>query len=347
MAVARYLDELHISYTLVDRYGAVGGAFRRMYGQMILSSPAKYLRLPDAEPPRFRNEIHAHEYAEYLQDYADRFNIVPLCLEVTKIVDLPFGFAVRFGTEQQAIYSVVVVCTGSFDKPKIPLISGLTDRGVVTGSGIPSIHACDWEGPNRYKTGHLLIIGGGPTAIELAEECVRFGLRPIVSHESYRGKTFPVRMIGLNPRPFVYEIMRRMPAKVFRHQCLEGWRYRGVDRGYESYRNQGLLQTRPPVDQVKDQTVAFIDGSSDEVANIVFATGYRWDMPFLPDWIPKGQLGNPLVTRGECPAQPGLFFVGIMCAFSASSHFIHGIVDDAKRVAEAIHMRKHIFSVDR
>jgi hypothetical protein len=82
-----------------------------------------------------------------------------------------------------------------------------------------------------------------------------------------------------------------------------------------------------------------VDGSEADVDVIVCATGYRFEMPFLPAGIPRARQGYPLAVRGECAGWQGLFVLGTPCAVRADSQFIHGVVADAHVVANSIAKR--------
>src|SRR5262249_4406277 len=46
LAVSAGLKSLHVPFDLVDAHGQPGGAYARMYPDIVLSSPADYLSLP-------------------------------------------------------------------------------------------------------------------------------------------------------------------------------------------------------------------------------------------------------------------------------------------------------------
>jgi hypothetical protein len=310
-----------------------------MYSQIQLSSPTNFLGLPDAKSPASTHHIRAGEYAQYVKRYAHENGIKPICREVQRVERDGLNFRVTYLPDTGSnCYAFIVVCTGSFDHPNVPIIPGLNEthnNGEITFS-----HARHWKGPTQYKSsGRLLIIGGGMSAIEIAEECVRTGLKPVISFREGRGKTFPPQVFGFDPRRIVYPFMRRLPLAFFRRSCMKGWKYRGVDRGFTDYCKMRLIDVRPGVRVVQGRRITFTDGSTADIDNVILATGYRWDMTFLPDSVPKRLQGNPVLRRGESIAWPGLFCVGISCAFSPSSHFIHGISVDARKVAETISRR--------
>lgn len=340
LATAKCLNDLQINYQLVDREGEVGGSYLRMYSHMQLSSPPSYLGLPGASPLHGRGYLKVSDYVPYLKQYAIENRIMPIRREVIRIQRGQTGFDITFGDSIKTnSYAFIVACTGSFDKPNMPIVPGLNDVSINGEDRVSFSHACHWKGTVALNTNRILIVGGGMTAIELAEECVQNGIKPIMSFKAGRGRTFPSQILGLNPRFIIYPLMLRAPLRLFQRQCTEGWQYRGINRGFKKYCEQHLIDLRPRIQTIQGRAVTFTDGTSAEIDHIVFATGYRWDMPFLPDIIPKGLQGNPILKHGEIATWPGFFCVGITCSFSASSHFIYGIAEDARSVAEAIFMR--------
>ena len=340
LAVSRCLSELKINYEVVDRYGKAGGAYLRMYPRMVLSSPPSYLALTGSLAPSSARYLTVAEYVPYLMRYAEENGIAPIKREVVRIQPFNGAFDVSFQeSSTPKRYAAIVVCTGNFDKPYIPTIPGLNDSPTIQSNGVSFIHACQWKGPPCNKKDRVLIVGGGVTAVELAEECIKDGINLTMSFRKGRGKTFPPKVLGLDVRKAVYPLRHILPISLFSRECNKGWSYRGVDRGFEEYRKKGLIDFRPLVEHVRSKTVSFIDGTSTTVDFVVFATGYRWDMPFLPKSIPRYERGHPVLQQGECVGMPGIFCVGIPCGFSVNSHFVHGTAEDAKCIAETIKKR--------
>jgi putative flavoprotein involved in K+ transport len=80
------------------------------------------------------------------------------------------------------------------------------------------------------------------------------------------------------------------------------------------------------------------DGRILDVANVVWCTGFHpgfsWiDLPVL------GDDGRPMQERGVAIKEPGLYFVGLMFLYAASSVMIHGVGRDAEYIASAIAAR--------
>ena len=71
---------------------------------------------------------------------------------------------------------------------------------------------------------------------------------------------------------------------------------------------------------------------------MIAATGYRFEMPFLPTEVPRTPAGHPLADEGESRAWPGLFFIGVPCCRTLVSEFLRGIGKDAPAIADRIRL---------
>jgi putative flavoprotein involved in K+ transport len=80
------------------------------------------------------------------------------------------------------------------------------------------------------------------------------------------------------------------------------------------------------------------DGTTVDVANVVWATGFRQSF----DWINLpafGEDGWPREYRGVVDDVPGLFFCGLSFQYSFSSMLVGGAGRDAEYVARRIVQR--------
>jgi putative flavoprotein involved in K+ transport len=89
---------------------------------------------------------------------------------------------------------------------------------------------------------------------------------------------------------------------------------------------------------VQDGQPLLEDGRVLNVANVLWCTGFypgfSWiDLPIF------GEDGRPIQQRGVVVKEPGLYFVGLMFLYAASSVMIHGDSRDAQYVAETIATR--------
>ena len=69
---------------------------------------------------------------------------------------------------------------------------------------------------------------------------------------------------------------------------------------------------------------------------VVLATGYRFEMPFLPKEVIRASFGHPVADECQSRSSPGLFFLGTPCARGLSSEFLRGIASDAPVLARRV-----------
>jgi hypothetical protein len=109
-----------------------------------------------------------------------------------------------------------------------------------------------------------------------------------------------------------------------------------VDRGVNTFLAEKKIIIVPEIREAHRNEVRFVDGTSMKVRTVVLATGYRFEMPFLPPLVPRSRQGFPIVMHGLHEELPNVYFIGLPCAVRLDSHFIHGIAADAPILARDI-----------
>ena len=89
---------------------------------------------------------------------------------------------------------------------------------------------------------------------------------------------------------------------------------------------------------VRDGRPVLADGTVLDVANVIWATGYRPDYAFIAAPI-VGEDGWPIEVRGVSPTVPGLFFLGVPFQYAFSSMLVAGAGRDAGYVVEQVAKR--------
>ncbi len=171
LAVAACLGSEGVPFRLVDRSGMTGGAYKHIYSGITLASPTRYAGLPGLRLRTRGEYVTVPEYHAYLDRYAAHHQLRADRAEVQLIERQGRGFFVHFADADPAAYVAVIVATGMYDFPVRPAIPGLPPDG-PEGPGRPAVvHTHDWPGPERFRGRRMLIIGGGISAVEIAEEC--------------------------------------------------------------------------------------------------------------------------------------------------------------------------------
>ena len=322
LAVAACLAGKRIDYVLVDRTGQTGGAYARIYAHTQLASPVRYNHLPGRAVESREEYMNVARYADYLRGYAVHYRLQPQMSEVAHVERAQGGFCVRFAnSDREATFRFVIVATGMFDFPHWPMIPGLVPGATV-------MHVAHWQGPGIAKAGRVLIIGGATSAVEIAEECARAGIRSIVSVRERTVKLWPQRVLGRDIHDYV-RWFESLPRSFMRRYCAGKQTLPGTDRGFANFRRAGLIDVRGPAAHIEGRTAVFVDGRREDFDAIVCATGYRHDTPFL---CAEARAADNCESR----AWPGLFLLGLPCARKLNSAFLRGIATDAQAVARRI-----------
>lgn len=342
LAVAACLVQRGIGVRLVDRHGAMGGAYTRMYAPLVLSSLSRYLDLPDRALQASGPYTRASEYAAYLADYGRRAGLVveQRCVTRLEAAEDGIGYWADFDSRSRSARArFVVVATGMCDHPVIP-------DGIELEAGGPTmpevLHSRDWRGIQAHRTKRVLIVGSGMRAVELAEECASAGARVVMSTRR-RVVAYPRKIFGLDLRHVTFPLLRRLPRFFVRQRCRSGWRFPGIDDSFGSLLASRRIQVRGPLARLDAGTAVFADASPSWSPDlVVLATGYRFELPFLSADLPRSEQGYPLVEHGESPRLPDLFFLGFPCTHGADSQFLHGMARDARTIAATIARRLNL-----
>ena len=339
LATASCLKRVGLDPRLVDGAGAAGGAYARMYPNLTLSSPTRYLSLPGLSLRSEAANTSAGDYAAYLSEYSRARQLNVERGRVTRLKRDGDGYLAALDNGTAPLrYRGVVVATGMCESPVIPAGFRVTEPG--SGATPVVLHSREWQGPDAYAAERVLIVGSGMRAVEIAEECADAGKLVVVSARRRGVTTFPRRVLGIDLRHLTFPLLRRAPRFLSRRGCLSDRRFPGIDSGFSRLVDQGRIAIRGPVTRFRPPYARF-EGASEAWAPelVVLATGYRFETPFLEHELPRARQGYPLVDRSEPDGLPNLFFLGIPCALGADSHFIHGIARDARWVAATIARR--------
>jgi putative flavoprotein involved in K+ transport len=338
MATAACLQREGVEFDLIDRRGECGGAYPHIYAGLQLLSPARYTQLPGLPIRNGRSRggeyVTVPQYREYLAEYARHFQLQPAAREVRSIERAVSGFDVRFtDSDQPTQYSSVVVATGMFDAPFIPPIEG------ITSTTSEKLHSRDWPGPVRFSGKRVLVIGGGMSGVEIAEECVRAGL-PVTISSRHPIRAVRRRLFGIDIHHFVHAVSHWLPLWTLGSFCDRLPAFPAFDQGIRRMLASNQVNLRGEVRRFDQRVAEFIDGSREEFDVVVLATGYRFHTPFLNIAIERGSRGQPLINKNQSRNCPNLFFVGFPCARIFPSEFLRGIAFDAPFVARHIARRK-------
>ena len=189
LAMGYFLSRAGRDYTILEAAAEPAAAWRRRWDSLKLFTSARYDSLPGlafpGDPDRYPTR---DEVAEYLTDYARHFELpVELGGRVRSIRKAQGAYLVEL---DDRLYEAdhVVVATGPFQAPFVPPIAEGLDPAVV------QLHSTAYRSPEAIPEGSVLVVGGGNTGYQIAEELSH-------SHEVHlsigsRQKPLPQRVLG-------------------------------------------------------------------------------------------------------------------------------------------------------
>ncbi|KAF8850805.1 FAD/NAD(P)-binding domain-containing protein [Acephala macrosclerotiorum] len=222
---------------------------------------------------------------KYIQDYAEKFGVVPLIqfnTRVERIQKVGKRWRVRTTTLVKNLsgksnlsggqiedFDAVVVASGHYHASKVPDIPGLKEWKEAWPNRVE--HSKRYRGPEDFRDQAILLIGGGVSSVDIGRECSGIAKK---IYQSSRGGAFDL------PEGFISPQTERVT-------------------GIASF-------TPPPPDAPKDTpgTVTLTDGRVlNDVDRVIIATGYLFSLPFLPelhsdDLAPEDVDEKTLVTDG-------------------------------------------------
>lgn len=170
-----------------------------MYQNLIINGPKEITNFPGLEFPHDeRSYVHRDKFADYLNLYADKFDLrkyIKFQHQVIRIRPLQYETwevivrNIPENTFEFKHFDAVFICNG-YSAPHYPAIPG---RDVFKGR---HIHSHDYRRPQIFEGEKVLLIGAGPSGLEIALEVGEFVEKLHWSHHTIKtyGRKINVRM---------------------------------------------------------------------------------------------------------------------------------------------------------
>jgi putative flavoprotein involved in K+ transport len=329
LAMAWHLTEQGRRFVVLEAAPALGQVWRNRWDSLKLFTPAQYDALPGMAFPAPADTYPTKDpVADYLQAYAKAFDLpVRLNAKVTELKRLDDGsFEVR--TADDTLHArQVVVATGPFQVPFIPPQAGGLDPSVT------QVHSADYRNPQALPEGPVLVVGGGNSGFQIAEELA--ATRTVDLSIATRYPMLPQRLAGRDlfwwlTRLGVMRVTagsrlgRRVQA---RGEFIIGTNRRRLERAG--------VRFRPRLVDAEGRIVRFADHRLlEDVGVVVWATGYRPDYGWLH--IPGVVREGHVVHRRGVTEVPGLYFLGLSWQHTRGSALLGFVNDDATFLADRI-----------
>ena len=189
LAAAWQLRRQGLRFLVLEAAAELGHAWHTRWDSLRLFTPAEHDALPGLPFPAPTDSYPGKEaVADYLRDYAAAFDLpVELNARVTGLQRTGAGF--RLDTPDRTYTArQVIVATGPFQTPFIPpLAAGLDDS-------VTQVHSGEYRGPDALPACPTLVVGGGNSGFQIAEELA--GTRPVELSVGSAYPALPQRLLG-------------------------------------------------------------------------------------------------------------------------------------------------------
>ena len=327
MAIGYFLGREGRDFTILEAADEPAAAWRDRWDSLELFTSARYDSLPGlafpGDPARYPTR---DEVVEYLSLYARHFEL-PLELDsrVRSISRTADGYRVALDDREYEA-GQVVVATGPFQVPRIPAAAG------SLGAEVAQLHSSAYRSPDAISAGPVLVVGGGNTGYQIAEELSR-------SHEVHlsvgsRQKPLPQRILGRDLFWYLEAagLIRKSTATRIGRR-LEG-RDTLIGSSPKALRRDHGVALHERAVGAEGSTVSFSDGTSLEVGTVIWATGFDVDHSWIH--VPVFGEGGRLVHRRGVTESPGLYFLGLSWQHSRGSALLGWVKEDAEFIAQQI-----------
>jgi putative flavoprotein involved in K+ transport len=327
LAIGYHLAQQGRDFTILEAAKEPAAAWRQRWDSLRLFTPARYDALPGlafhGDPDRYPGR---EDVVAYLTDYARHFDLpVELDSPVRAIRKSGDKYLVElddraYGAEQ------VVVATGPFQVPFVPAIAERLAPEVA------QLHSAAYRSPDALPDGPVLVVGGGNTGFQIAEELS--ASREVHLSIGSRQTPLPQRILGrdlfwyLDATGLIRKTTAsRIGSRMAGRDTLIGSTPRALRRRH------GVELHDRAVD-ASGSTVSFSDGTKVDVEAVIWATGFRADHSWID--VPVFDEDCRLVHRRGVTKSPGLYFLGLSWQHTRGSALLGWVKDDAEYIAQQI-----------
>ena len=326
LAMGYFLAQQGRDFVILERADDVAPAWRSRWDSLTLFTPRRYDSLPGLEFPGDADGYPGRdEVVAYLRAYAAHFD---LPLRVGTAASGLSRVGERFVVETttgRITADQVVLATGPFQEPRVPEFAAGLAGDVV------QVHSTGYRTPDDLPAGRTLIVGGGNTGYQIAEELT--ATRETHLAVGTRQMPLPQRFLGrdlfwwLSKTGVIHKsVETRIGRRASQKDTLVGSKPRKAKRQGVTLHGRATSAT--------GRSVSFEDGTSIEVECVVWATGFRSDY----DWIQlrlTDERGRVRHTRGVTEI-PGLYTLGKQWQYTRGSALLGFVKHDAEFIAERI-----------
>jgi putative flavoprotein involved in K+ transport len=327
LAIGYFLAQQGCNFAILEATDEPAAAWRARWDSLRLFTPARYSSLPglpfpgdpDAYPGR-------DDVVAYLTEYTRHFTLpVELGSRVRSIRQAEGRYLVEVD-DRSYTADQVVVAAGPFQVPFVPPIAD------QLGQDVFQLHSTRYRAPGDLPDGPVLVVGGGNTGFQIAEELS--ASREVHLSIGSRQTPLPQRILSRD----LFWYLEKTGAMRKSTDTRIGRRLEGRDTligcNPRTLRTRDGVRLHPRAVEASGRTIRFGDGSELDVSAVIWATGFRNDHSWID--APIFDDRHRVVHRRGVTDSPGLYFLGLTWQYTRGSALIGWVGEDAEYIAEAI-----------
>ena len=288
---------------VLDRNPAPGGAWQHRWDSLTMHDVHGIANLPDVPVPPSVDSERANVFVpSYFADYEKRFSLPVLRpVTVSSVHAVDGGFEVRTDVSTYRTRALVNA-TGTWDRPFIPWYPGIESfRG-------RQLHTADYRGASEFAGQHVLVVGGGASAVQLLAEISEVATTTWVTRRPPEWRTGE----DFNPeygRKVVAKVEERVRAGLPPRSVVSvtGLHLREQE---QAALERGVYTRLPMFTRITPDGAEWPDGHHEHIDTILWATGFRADLAHLSPLHLREPSGGIRMNGTATVLDPRIHLVG-------------------------------------
>jgi putative flavoprotein involved in K+ transport len=327
LAMGYFVRQQGREFVILERADHVAPQWRERWDSLKLFTSRRYDSLPGVQFPGEPDGYPTRdEVIAYLEGYVQAFDL-PIRFETEVQALRRDGDGFELHTSSGVVLAdQAVIATGPFQQPRVPEFAASLSDDVV------QFHSTGYRSPTDLPAGRTLVVGGGNTGYQIAEELA--ATREVHLAVGGRQMPLPQRLLGKDLFWWLTKtglIDKTVETKV--GQRAKGRPDTLVGSSPRKAKRQGIT-LHPRVTGASGRAVTFSDGSDIEVDGVVWATGFASDYSWID--LPVADDSGCIAHRRGVTAVPGLYMLGMPWQYTRGSALLGWVKDDAQFIAQRI-----------
>jgi indole-3-pyruvate monooxygenase len=354
LATAVSLQKAGIDFIIIEKQDQSANPWRNHYDRLHLHTSKRFSNLPYKKfGPTIPRYPSRQQVVDYVDEYQKEFSISPIYQTEAISIKKEAGHWITRTSKDTFKSNYLVMATGLYDKPRPVNFKGMESfRGKI-------IHSREYKTGKDFKGQHVLVVGFGNSACEIAIDLYEQGAIPAMAVRS-PVNVIPRDVLGI-PVLELSILMRRLPPRLadlisaplmnllmgdltklglqkMKYGPLEQIRKDGtvplLDIGTIGHIREGHIKIFGDIDFIQGNSIHFIDGRKESFDAIVAAIGYQSNYSRIVDVDHHRfeDLRSP-ADQQKYFGEDGLYFCGYWISPTGQ---IREISLEAKKIAKDI-----------